>query len=121
MHVGVAYLSWDTREPDQHQRQVAAFLASGLDGDGGLQLPARGAPQVVWSAAIADQADGHDDRAITVAVQTTRQLLYLAVPMHRTACGFLVVPRYPPPVGPPNTDPGAICGGDGSSALVGAL
>src|SRR5437773_1668395 len=35
-----AYLSWDARAPDRHQRQVAAFLSGALDGDGGLQLPA---------------------------------------------------------------------------------
>ena len=44
---------------------------------------------------------------ITVAAQTTRQLLYLAVPVHRTERGFLVVPRYPALVGPPVSDPGA--------------
>ena len=102
-----AYLSWDARRPDQHQRQVAAFLSAGLDGDGGLQLPPRGQQQVLWTAAIEDQPGAHGDRAITVAAQTTRQLLYVAVPVHRTARGFLVVPRYPALVGPPISDPGA--------------
>ena len=102
-----AYLSWDARNPDQHQRQVAAFLSDALDGDGGLQMPPRGEQQVLWSAAIQDQTDAHGDRLITVAAQTTRQLLYLAVPVHRTRRGFLVVPRYPALVGPPVSDPGA--------------
>ncbi|MGH2945751.1 MAG: conjugal transfer protein, partial [Solirubrobacteraceae bacterium] len=102
-----AYLSWDARRPDQHQRQVAAFLSAALDGDGGLQMPPRGRQQVLWSAAVQDQTDAHGDRVITVAVQTTRQLLYLAVPVHRTRRGFLVVPRYPALVGPPVSDPGA--------------
>jgi hypothetical protein len=61
----------------------------------------------VWTAAIQDQAGAHGDRVITVAAQTTRQLLYLAVPVHRTARGFLVVPRYPALIGPPISDPGA--------------
>jgi hypothetical protein len=102
-----AYLGWDARHPDQHQRQVAAFLSEALDGDGGLQMPPRGEQRVVWTAAIQDQADAHGDRVITVAAQTTRQLLYLAVPVHRTERGFLVVPRYPALVGPPISDPGA--------------
>src|SRR5205823_15097766 len=102
-----AYLSWDARAPDRHQRQVAAFLSGALDGDGGLQLPARGRQQVVWTTAIQDQPDAHGDRLITVAAQTTRRLLYLAVPVHRTSRGFLVVPRYPALVGPPVSDPGA--------------
>ena len=102
-----AYLSWDARQPDQHQRQVAAFLSGALDGNGGLQVPSRGRQQVLWTTAIQDQPDAHGDRLITVAAQTTRQLLYLAVPVHRTERGFLVVPRYPALVGPPVSDPGA--------------
>jgi Conjugative transposon protein TcpC len=102
-----AYLSWDARQPDQHQRQVAAFISAALDGNGGLQMPPRGQQQVLWTAAIQDQPDAHGDRSITVAAQTTRQLLYLAVPVHRTTRGFLVVPRYPALVGPPVSDPGA--------------
>jgi hypothetical protein len=102
-----AYLSWDAQQPDQHQRQVAPFLSGALDGNGGLQAPPRGQQQVVWTTAIQDQRDAHGDRLITVAAQTTRQLLYLAVPVHRTERGFLVVPRYPALVGPPVSDPGA--------------
>ncbi len=102
-----AYLSWDARQPDQHQRQVAAFLSGSLDGDGGLRVPQRGQQQVLWTAAIQDRPDAHGDRMITVAAQTTRELLYVAVPVHRTPRGFLVVPRYPALVGPPVSDPGA--------------
>jgi hypothetical protein len=100
-----AYLSWDARDAAQHQRQVAPFLSGSLDGDGGLQLPAHGRQQVLWSTAIQDRPDTRRDRVITVAVQTTRQLLYLAVPVHRTERGFLVVRQYPSLVGPPVSDP----------------
>jgi hypothetical protein len=100
-----AYLSWDARDPEQHQRQVAPFLSRSLDGDGGLQVPPRGRQQVLWSTAIQDQPDARRDRVITVAVQTTRPLLYLAVPVHRTERGFLVVRQYPSLVGPPVSDP----------------
>jgi Conjugative transposon protein TcpC len=100
-----AYLSWDARDPEQHQRQVAPFLSGSLDRDGGLQVPPRGRQQVLWSTAIQDQPDARRDRVTTVAVQTTRQLLYLAVPVHRTARGFLVVRQYPSLVGPPVSDP----------------
>jgi hypothetical protein len=100
-----AYLSWDARDPGQHQRQVAPFLSGSLDGDGGLQVPARGRQQVLWSTAIQDQPDARRDRVIIVAAQTTRQLLYLAVPVHRTDRGFLVVRQYPSLVGPPVSDP----------------
>jgi hypothetical protein len=44
-----AYLSWDARAAEQHQRQVAPFLSGSLDGDGGLQVPPRGRKQVLWS------------------------------------------------------------------------
>src|SRR4051794_25464507 len=100
-----AYLSWDARDPEQHQRQVGPFLSGSLDGDGGLQVPPHGRQQVLWSTAIQDQPDARRDRVITVAVQTTRQLLYLAVPIHRTERGFLVVRQYPSLVGPPVSDP----------------
>jgi hypothetical protein len=98
-----AYLSWDARDPEQHQRQVAPFLSGSLDGDGGL--PPHGRQQVLWSTAIQDQPNARRDRVITVAAQTTRQLLYLAVPVHRTERGFLVVREYPSLVGPPVSDP----------------
>lgn len=100
-----AYLSWDARDPEQHQRQVTPFLSGSLDGDGGLQVPAHGRQQVLWSTAIEDQPEARRDRVITVAVQTTRELLYLAVPVHRTDRGFLVVRQYPSLVGPPVSDP----------------
>jgi hypothetical protein len=94
-----AYPSWDAGRPDRHQRQVCAFLSAGLDGDGGSAPAKRGQAQVLWRAVIQHQPDVHGDRVITVAAQTTRQLLYLSVPIHRTARGFLVVPRYPAFVG----------------------
>src|SRR3954454_3029609 len=100
-----AYLSWDARDPEHHQRQVAPFLSGSLDGDGGLQIPAHGKQQVLWSTAIQDQPDARRDRVITVAVQTTRELLYLAVPIHRTERGFLVVRQSRSLVGPPVSDP----------------
>jgi conjugative transposon protein TcpC len=102
-----AFLSWDAADPDRHRRQLAGFLADTLDGDGGLRVPSRGSQQVLWTSAIGDQPDAHRDRLITVAAQTTRELLYLSVPVHRTARGFLVVPRYPALVGPPVSDPAA--------------
>ncbi len=102
-----ALLSWDATDPDRHQRQLAGFLSEALDRDGGLRVPSRGSQQVLWTSAIGDQPDAHRDRLITVAAQTTRELLYLAVPVHRTARGFLVVPRYPALIGPPVSDPGA--------------
>jgi hypothetical protein len=100
-----AYLSWDARDPEQHQRQVTPFLSGSLDGDGGLQVPPRGRQQVLWSSVIQDQPDARRDHVVTVAAQTTRQLVYLAVPVHRTERGFLVVREYPSLVGPPVSDP----------------
>src|SRR3954470_15730691 len=99
-----AYLSWDARDAEQHQRQVAPFLSGSLDGDGGLQVPAHGRQQVLWSTAIQDQPDARRDRVITVAVQTTREVLYVAVAVHGTDRGFLVVRQYPSLVGPPVSD-----------------
>jgi hypothetical protein len=100
-----AYLTWDARNPERHASQVAPYVSRTLDEGAGLQVPERGSQQVLWTAAVQDRAAGARGRVITVAAQTTRSLLHLAVAVQRNGRGLLVVPRYPSIVGPPVSDP----------------
>jgi hypothetical protein len=105
-----AYLSWDGRQREEHERQVAPFLAGALPPDGGLRPPDGERQEVLWTAAIQDRPTGPGARTVTVAAQTSRQLLYVAVPVQRTRRGFLLVPRYPALVGPLVSEPSAAVG-----------
>lgn len=100
-----AYLTWDARSPERHASQVAPYISRTLDPGAGLQVPERGSQQVLWTAAVQDRAAAPRGRVITVAAQTTRSLLHLAVAVQRNGRGLLVVPRYPSIVGPPVSDP----------------
>jgi hypothetical protein len=100
-----AYLTWDARRPELHEEQVAPYVSHALDPGAGLEPPDRGSQVVVWTAAVRDRPTGARDHTITVAAQTTRSLVYLAVAVRRDERGFLVIPRYPSIVGPPVSDP----------------
>lgn len=100
-----AYLTWDARRPELHAKQVAPYVSRTLDPGAGLQPPDRGSQGVLWTAVVQDRAVGYRVRMITVAAQTTRSLVHLAVPVQRGARGLLIVPRYPALVGPPVSDP----------------
>lgn len=100
-----AYLSWDSRYPERHADQVSPYVSHTLDPGAGLQPPDRGSQQVLWTAVLGDGSAGGRVRVVTVAAQTTRSLVHLAVPVQRDRRGFMVVPRYPSIVGPPVSDP----------------
>jgi hypothetical protein len=100
-----AYLTWDARRPELHAKQVSPYVSEALDPGAGLQPPDRGSQGVLWTAAVQDRPAGDRVRLITVAAQTTRSLVHLAIPVQRDARGFLIVPRYPSLVGPPVSDP----------------
>ena len=100
-----AYLTWNALHPEHHAQQVRPYVSQTLDPGAGLQPPARGVQQVVWTAALADRSAGKRTRVVTVAAQTTRSLVHLAIPVQRDRRGFLVVSRYPSIVGPPVSDP----------------
>ena len=100
-----AYLTWNAWHPERHAQQVRPYVSQALDPGAGLQPPAHGVQQVVWTAALADTAAGKRTRIVTVAAQTTRSLVHLAIPVQRDQRGFFVIPRYPSIVGPPVSDP----------------
>jgi Conjugative transposon protein TcpC len=100
-----AYLTWDARRPELHAEQIAPYVSQRLDAGAGLELPDRGSQGVLWTAPVQDRRTGERERTITVAAQTTRSIVHLAVPVQRDDRGFLVVPRYPAIVGPPVSDP----------------
>lgn len=100
-----AYLSWEAARPEDHQRRVAAFVSESLDPGAGLVPARRGGEEAVWTAATQSVPGSHGGRLVTVAVQTTSRLAYLAVPVDRDAEGFLFVSGYPALIGGPAVRP----------------
>jgi hypothetical protein len=102
-----SYLSWRASSPAAHEQELSAFMSAALESGGGVSLPERGSEQALWTAPVGDQPLGPGQRLVTVAAQTTRRLVYLAVPVSRTAAGLLFVPSYPALVGGPARSAGA--------------
>ena len=100
-----AYLAWGAKQPDQSERELAAYLSDELEPDGGLS-PARGRRSVLWTTVEGDSLRGRR-HTITIAAQTSAGLVHLAVPVERDRHGFLSVPAYPALVGPPATNTSA--------------
>src|SRR4051794_37762691 len=48
-----AYLTWDARRPDAHDRAMARYVARDLDAGAGFRPPPRGRQTVRWTRAIA--------------------------------------------------------------------
>lgn len=96
-----AYLTWEAGRPDEHERRLAGFATDAVDERFGVTLPQRGEERVIWAAAVQDVSQGQRRRTVTVAAETTRGMLYLAVPVARDARGFLSVGGYPAVVGQP--------------------
>lgn len=96
------YLTWEDDRLEPRQRRLESYLSEQLDEDGGL-TPARDSSQeVVWTAALGTRPSG-ERTLVTVAAQTTGELLYLTVPVGRDRRGFMYVAAYPAFVGPPAT------------------
>jgi hypothetical protein len=98
------YLTWDARQPELHERQVASFVSSALEPGAGFTPPDRGAQAVVWTAVLQDLTISKRRRLVTVAAQTTGSLYYLSVSVERDRHGLLFVSHYPALVGPPATN-----------------
>jgi hypothetical protein len=100
-----AYLTWDPAHPERHERQVAAFTSDALAPGAGLSVPARTAQQVVWTAAISDEAVSSTRRLVTVAAEATSgPPYYVSVPVQRDRRGFMAITGYPAVVGAPPVD-----------------
>jgi len=98
-----AYLTWDGDDPDARERDLKAFLGSGLDADGGVQPTAGQSQSVSWTSVLGARREG-TRRLVTVMAQTSSGVTYLNVPVQRDRRGFLAVAGYPAIVGPPAVD-----------------
>jgi Conjugative transposon protein TcpC len=101
-----AYLSWQANDPEAHQRALAQFVGGGIEPGAGLQTPATGEQQVLWTDVVQAREATPDEHVYTVAVQTDSSgLLYLAVSVLRAANGALELASYPAFVGAPASGP----------------
>jgi hypothetical protein len=96
------YLSWDAKDTSRREQALAPYLA-GIDADGGLR-PATDSSQQVLATSVIGSRRTAAGRLVTLAVQTSARLVYLSVPVQRTADGSLAITAYPALVGPPATD-----------------
>lgn len=96
------YLTWNAAEPQASERGLEAFAGAGIEPGLGLQLPASGEQRVQWAEVAQSRQEAPNELVYTVAAQTdTAGLLYLTVPVTRTAGGGLALGGYPAFVGPP--------------------
>jgi len=100
------YLTWNAAEPQASAHGLEAFSGSGLEPDGGLQLPPTGQQQVEWVEVVQAREPVPGTHVYTVAAQTEPAgLLYLTVGVIRTAAGRLALAGYPAFVGAPASSP----------------
>jgi hypothetical protein len=100
------YLTWNAADPQAHESDLASFAGPGIDPDAGLQPPASGEQRVEWAEVVQARELRPTQHVYTVAAQTDDAgLLYLTVPVVRTASGSLALGGYPAFVGAPATGP----------------
>ncbi len=100
------YLTWNAAEPQASAGALEPFLGSGLESGAGLQLPSSGEQRVEWVEVVQARVPAPGEHVYTVAAQTdTAGLLYLTVPVARTADGALALAGYPAFVGAPAAGP----------------
>ncbi|HTU79086.1 MAG TPA: conjugal transfer protein [Solirubrobacteraceae bacterium] len=99
------YLTWNAGEPQASERALEPFLGPGMETDAGIQLPASGEQRVEWAEVVQAREPAPGEHVYTVAAQTdTAGLLYLTVPVERTAGGALALAGYPAFVGAPASE-----------------
>jgi hypothetical protein len=100
------YLTWDAAEPQASLRALEPFLGPGIEADAGLELPPSGEQRVEWVEVVQAREPAPGEHVYTVAAQTDGAgLLYLTVPVTRTALGALALAGYPAFVGAPAAGP----------------
>ena len=96
------YLTWDAAEPQADIRALEPFLGPGLEADAGIELPASGEQHVEWVEVVQAREPQLGEHIYTIAAQTdTSGLLYMTVPVWRTAGASLALGGYPAFVGAP--------------------
>lgn len=105
------YLTWNAAEPQASASALEPFLGPGMEPDAGLELPASGEQRVEWAEVVQARSLAPGEHVYTVAAQTdTEGLLYLTVPVARTAAGGLALDGYPAFVGAPGAGPAHAAG-----------
>jgi hypothetical protein len=99
------YLEWSGAEPAQGEHALVQFEGPGIEAGAGFAPPPTGAQHVLWAEVVQARRPLPTEHVYTVAAQTdTAGLLYLAVPVLRTASGVALA-GYPAFVGPPASTP----------------
>ncbi len=100
------YLAWNAGEPQASTQGLEAFVGRGMEADLGLELPQQGEQRVEWVEVVQAREPAPGEHVYTVAAQTdSAGLLYLTVPVARTADGAVTLAGYPAFVGPPAAEP----------------
>ncbi len=95
-----------TRGTPGSTQSLEAFVGRGMEADVGLELPQQGEQRVEWAEIVQAREPAPGEHVYTVAAQTdSAGLLYVTVPVARTADGALAVAGYPAFVGPPAAEP----------------
>jgi hypothetical protein len=96
------YLTWTAAEPQASAGALEGFLGPSMEAGAGLQIPAGDQQRVEWAEVVQQRLAAPGEHVYTVAAQTTAAgLLYLTVPVARTAGGALALAGYPAFVGAP--------------------
>ncbi len=95
-----AYLEWDPANPEEHERGMARFVGGSQSLDVALTGHSEIAQRVERTTPVGD-VGSRQRRQITIAAETTRGRLHLAVPVERDENGMLFVASAPAIVGPP--------------------
>jgi Conjugative transposon protein TcpC len=100
------YLTWNAAEPQAALHALEPFLGPALEPDAGLVLPPSGEQHVEWAEVVQAREPQPAEHVYTVAAETDDSgLLYLTVPVWRTAGGTLALGGYPAFVGAPAAGP----------------
>jgi hypothetical protein len=106
------YLTWEANDPEAHQRALAPYIGASMEPGAGLQPPADGEEQVLWTEVVQERTAAPAElRVYTVAAQTDAVgLVYITVSVARARGGALELAGYPAFVGAPTSGPPAPAG-----------
>jgi hypothetical protein len=100
------YLTWNAAEPQASAATLEPFVGGGIEANAGLTLPASGEQHVEWAEVVQAREPTPGEHVYTVAAQTNASgLVYVTVPVARTADGAVALAGYPAVVGAPSAGP----------------
>ena len=102
------FLTWNAAEPGASERALMPFTGGGVGPGAGFAAPPAGVQHVLWAEVVQTREPVAGAHVYTVAAETdTAGLLYLAVPVERTAEGIRLS-GFPALIGPPASAPAAV-------------